>query len=142
MMSGRRHDGHMNESSSTTITDVDASLLRRSSPEFFEDEGIHGVDPCTVSSSVWRAVRVLVRVALHLVTVVVALLGSLLTLLGFAAADAAERGAGFFGCGDGIPDPQGAADTRSWTLLVALGTVGIIVAVQAGLAATRRPSNC
>jgi hypothetical protein len=66
----------------------------------------------------------------------VSLVGGIVTLFLFAAADAASRGAGFIGCGDGVPDPQGAMKTRVTGTVIAAFTV-IIVVVLIKAAATR-----
>jgi hypothetical protein len=63
------------------------------------------------------------RAFLHLFTVGVALIGGLVSMLGFAAASAARTGAGFFGCGDGVPNPEGAQEALSFAIIAAVVTV-------------------
>lgn len=77
------------------------------------------------------------RAFLHLFTVGTALIGGLISLLSFAAADAARRGAGFFGCGDGVPDPQGAIQATAFAIGAAAVTILIVVGIQRSLAKSR-----
>jgi hypothetical protein len=79
----------------------------------------------------------LARAFLHLFTVGTALIGGLLSILGFAAADCARRGAGFIGCGDGVPDPAGARQAVVFAIIVAVGTVLIVGGIQKALANSR-----
>jgi hypothetical protein len=77
------------------------------------------------------------RAFLHLFTVGTALIGGLVSLLGFAAADAARRGAGFFGCGDGVPDPAGAMRSTAFAIGAAIVTILIVVGTQKSLSNSR-----
>jgi hypothetical protein len=79
----------------------------------------------------------LARGLLHLFTLGTALIGGLWSLLCFASASAARTGAGFFGCGDGVPDPQGAQEATSYGILIASGTVLIVGGIQKALANSR-----
>jgi hypothetical protein len=74
---------------------------------------------------------------LHLFTLGTAMIGGLLSLLCFAGASAARTGAGFFGCGDGIPDPKGAWQALFYGILVAVGTIIIVGGIQKALANSR-----
>jgi hypothetical protein len=77
------------------------------------------------------------RAFLHLFTVGTALIGGLVSMLGFAAADCARRGAGFIGCGDGVPDPAGARQAVGFGIIVAIGTVLVVGGIQKALANSR-----
>ena len=77
------------------------------------------------------------RAFLHLFTVATALIGGLLSILGFAAAGWARSGAGFFGCGDGVPDPQEAMQCTNFAIGAAAVTLVIVVGVQKFLAKSR-----
>ena len=77
------------------------------------------------------------RAFLHLFTLGTALIGGLLSLLCFAGASAARTGAGFFGCGDGIADPEGAQQAVSYGIVVAIATVLIVGGIQKALANPR-----
>jgi hypothetical protein len=86
--------------------------------------------PKSIGTSIARAL-------LHLFTLGTALIGGLWSLLCFAGANAARTGAGFFGCGDGVPDPEGAQEALSWGIVVALGTILIVGGIQKALANSR-----
>ena len=77
------------------------------------------------------------RAFLHLFTIGTALIGGLVSMLGFVAADCARRGAGFFGCGDGVPDPQAASQSTTFAIGAAVVTVLIVVGIQKLLAKSR-----
>ena len=79
----------------------------------------------------------LARAFLHLFTVGTALIGGLLSILGFAAASAARTGAGFIGCGDGVPDPEGPQEAMSFAIIAAVVTVLIVGGIQTALANSR-----
>ncbi len=77
------------------------------------------------------------RAFLHMFTIGTALIGGLVSMLGFAAADCARRGAGFIGCGDGVPDPQGAIRCTVFAIGAAAVTILIVVGIQKSLANSR-----
>jgi hypothetical protein len=77
------------------------------------------------------------RAFLHLFTLGTVMIGGLWSLLCFAGASAARTGAGFFGCGDGRPDPEGAQQAFSYGIIVAVGTVLIVGGIQKALANSR-----
>lgn len=83
----------------------------------------------------------LFRGIVHLINIAVLGIGSLFTILCFAGAAAASTGAGFFGCGDGIPDPQGAQEATSAGVVSAIVTLGIFVGILAVMRATRSESQ-